>query len=144
MTLVGVFSSRFYDFCFVFLYFSRKVYLSGASSDSESYGSPSSEEEDRSGRGRNRTIPKTADQLARTKPALFESKRPAVLIGGLTLVAFCDPKKRRRRFRDRPHRRQRTSRSASRSSTSDVIFYATIALFWFGGRGCWGLTISFQ
>ena len=107
-------------------FFSRKVYLSGASSDSESYGSPSSEEEDRGARGRNRNFQKTADQLARTKPALFDSKRPAVLIGGLTLVSFCDPKKRRRRFRDRPHRRQRSSRSKSRSSSSDVSFVAFI------------------
>ncbi|VDM24456.1 unnamed protein product [Hydatigera taeniaeformis] len=97
----------------------RKVYLSGASSDSESYGSPSSEDEDRGGRSRNFTSGKTAAQLARTKPALFESKRPAVLIGGLTLVAFCDPKKRRRRFRDRPRRWQRSSRSKSRSSSSE-------------------------
>ncbi|KAL5105250.1 CLK4-associating serine/arginine rich protein [Taenia crassiceps] len=97
----------------------RKVYLSGASSDSESYGSPSSEDEDRGGRSRNFNSGKTATQLARTKPALFESKRPAVLIGGLTLVAFCDPKKRRRRSRDRPRRRQRSSRSKSRSSSSE-------------------------
>ncbi|KAH9279005.1 CLK4-associating serine/arginine rich protein [Echinococcus granulosus] len=97
----------------------RKVYLSGASSDSESYGSPSSEDEDRGGRSRNFSSGKTASQLARTKPALFESKRPAVLIGGLTLVAFCDPKKRRRRFRDRPRRRQRSSRSKSRTSGSE-------------------------
>ncbi|VDD74583.1 unnamed protein product [Mesocestoides corti] len=100
----------------------RKVYLSGASSDSESYGSPSSEEDERL-RDRARRYRNTpTSQLARTKPALFESKRPAVLIGGLTLVAFCDPKKRRRRFRERPRRKYGEgagSRSRSSSSSGD-------------------------
>lgn len=120
--------------------FSRKVYLSGASSDSDSYGSPSSEEElkrdqDNEGGGEGRPQrrpyhkPRPSDsQLARTQPSLFDSKRPAVLIGGLTLVAFCDPKKRRRRFRDRPRRRSAggdstkipTSSSSRSSSSSDV------------------------
>ncbi|KAM3183549.1 hypothetical protein ACTXT7_010111 [Hymenolepis weldensis] len=96
----------------------RKIYLSGASSDSESYGSPSSEEEEPIYR-RRRSMREGGEGLSCAKPSLYDSKRPAVLIGGLTLVSFCDPKKRRRRFRDRPGRRWPTSRSKSRSSSSD-------------------------
>lgn len=108
------------SFCAVFLLSSRKIYLSGASSDSESYGSPSSEEEP--DYRRRRSVRETGDELSRTQPSLYDSKRPAILIGGLTLAAFCDPQKRRRRFRDRPGRRQRISRSSkiSRSSSSDA------------------------
>ncbi|VDN96869.1 unnamed protein product [Rodentolepis nana] len=96
----------------------RKIYLSGASSDSASYGSPSSEEEEPMYK-RRRSMREGGEGLSSAKPSLYDCKRPSVLIGGLTLVAFCDPKKRRRRFRDRPGRRWRSSRSKSRSSSSD-------------------------
>uniref|UniRef100_A0A0V0J4U7 CLK4-associating serine/arginine rich protein n=2 Tax=Schistocephalus solidus TaxID=70667 RepID=A0A0V0J4U7_SCHSO len=93
----------------------RKIYLSGASSDSESYESPSSVEGDsmsaeglqrRQNRSRFPPPPPPArdhdappaipSQTMCTNPNLFESRRPAVPIGGLTMVSFCRPHRRHR------------------------------------------------
>ncbi|KAL7053826.1 hypothetical protein AAHC03_026780 [Spirometra sp. Aus1] len=93
----------------------RKIYLSGASSDSESYESPSSVEGDPASaegpqRRQNRSRfppppPPSRDhdaslaiptQTMCTNPNLFESRRPAVPIGGLTMVSFCRPHRRHR------------------------------------------------